>query len=335
VPAATPTFSIVVAVHDAADVVGDAVASALSQTVPPHEIVVCDDGSTDDLDTALAPYAGRITLLRQPQRGEAAAKNTAARAASGEFVAILDADDTYEPRRLEALGALALAQPELDILTTDAYLEADGRVVRRCYDETWQFEHEDQRTAILDRNFVFGLAAVRRRVLLEAGGFDEGLRWATDWDCWLRLILAGARVGLVDEPLARYRLHPASLTAQRTALYRGRVAVLEKAQRTQQLDPGERAHLRRSLARERGRAALGEAHDALRDRASGVRGGALRATVARGVPRRARIGMLAAAVAPRLAARRLERGGRVGAGGVLLDTGSEASAATPTEAVRP
>ena len=164
---------------------------------------------------------------------------------------------------------------------------------------------------------------------------DESIRRTTDWDCWLRLILAGARVGLVDEPLARYRLRSASLTAQRTALYHGRVAVLEKAQRTQQLGAGERAHLRRSLARERGRAVLGEAHDALRDHAAGARSRAVRAAAARGVPRRARIGMLAAAVAPRLAARRVERGGRVGAGGVLLDTGSEASAPTPPEAGRP
>ncbi len=80
--------------------------------------------------------------------------------------------------------------------------------MRRCYDEGWTFEINDQRGAILQRNFVFGLAAVRRQSFLAAGGFDESLRYATDWDLWCRLILDGSRVGLVAEPLARYRLDP-------------------------------------------------------------------------------------------------------------------------------
>ena len=254
-PVARPTFSVLVAVHNAAGVVGDALASALAQTVRPLEVIVCDDGSTDDFTGALKPYAEHVVVVRQSQRGEAAAKNAAARAATGDFVAILDADDVYLPRRIEALGDLASLRPDLDILTTDAYLEVSGRVVRRCYDDTWRFEVVDQRRAILDRNFVFGLAAVRRTRLLEAGGFDESLRWATDWDCWLRLIMDGARVGLVDEPLARYRLSKTSLTAQRTQLYRGRVTVLEKATRSAQLSAAERAVATAALARERGHAA--------------------------------------------------------------------------------
>ena len=98
--------------------------------------------------------------------------------------------------------------------------------------ESCTFEGEDdQRGAILERNFVFGLAAVRRELLLAAGGFDHSLRYATDWDLWCRLILDGSRVGLVAEPLARYRLRRASLSAQRGALLRGRCRVLEKAAR--------------------------------------------------------------------------------------------------------
>jgi glycosyltransferase involved in cell wall biosynthesis len=111
--AAPPTFSVAIAAYQAADVVGEAIESALAQTVPPHEVVVCDDGSTDDLDRALEPYRDRIVLLRQRNRGEAAAKNAAARAASGDFVAILDADDVYLPERLEALGRLAAELEEV------------------------------------------------------------------------------------------------------------------------------------------------------------------------------------------------------------------------------
>src|SRR4051812_28887149 len=80
-----PTFSVVIAAYQVADVIADAIGSVLAQTVPPAEIVVCDDGSTDDLSSAVAPFADRIVLLRQENRGEAAAKNTAVAAASSEF----------------------------------------------------------------------------------------------------------------------------------------------------------------------------------------------------------------------------------------------------------
>ena len=122
----TPTFSIIVAAYQAADTIGDTLASAFAQTLPPREVVVCDDGSTDDLDGALRPFRDRITLLRQENRGEGAAKNAAARAASGDFVVILDADDVFDRRRLEALGELAVARPYLDVLTTNALLELEG-----------------------------------------------------------------------------------------------------------------------------------------------------------------------------------------------------------------
>src|SRR5262249_10457565 len=150
--------------------------SVLAQTLRPQEIVVCDDGSTDDLDSSLAPYLGRITLLRQRNRGEGSAKNAATRAATGDFVVMLDADDTFLPERLEGLAELARSRPDLDILTTDAFLESEGQTVRQVYSGEWTFEVDDQRRAILERNFVFGPAAINRERLLEVGGFDPSLR---------------------------------------------------------------------------------------------------------------------------------------------------------------
>ena len=142
---------------------------------------------------------------------------------------ILDADDVFLPTRLEALADLAAARPDLDILTTDAILTVDGREVRRCYSRGWTFEVQDQRREILKRNFIFGLAAVRRELLLADGGFDEDILWTTDWDRWLRLILEGSRVGAVAEPLALYRVRESSLSARRDDLVRGKIATLEKA----------------------------------------------------------------------------------------------------------
>lgn len=307
-PGSTPSFSVVVAAHQAAGTIGEAIDSALGQTRPPHEIIVCDDGSTDDLDTALAPYAGRIVLLRQENAGEGAAKNAGVGRATGDYVVFLDADDIFLPKRLEALGELAAARPDLDVLTTDAFLEVDGTAVRRCYEGSWRFEVNDQRRAILERNFVFGLAAVRRTRFLDCGGFDRSIRYPTaDWDLWCRMILGGSRVGLVTEPLARYRLHPGSLSAQRARLLRGRCVMLEKTATRVDLSPDEREKLRAGLERQRRAALLAEASEAIRARAPGARRLAVAVATGRSIPLATRLRALAAAVAPRFASKRLAR----------------------------
>jgi len=305
-PAAPPSFSIAIAAYQSAATIGDALASAFAQTLHALDVVVCDDGSTDDLAKALAPFADRITLLRQENAGEGAAKNAAVRAAAGDFAVFLDADDVFAPERLEALAELAAARPDLDVLTSDAYLEVDGKVVRRCYDASWTFEVDDQRGAILERNFIFGLAAVRRSRFIEIGGFDESLRYATDWDLWTRLILDGVRAGLVAEPLATYRLRSSGLSSQRPSLLRGRCSVLEKSLSRADLSPAEQRRAADALAANRRAAALAEAHQSLMEGRGGRRA-ALQLARTDSLPLQTRLKALAAVAAPRAASRLLRR----------------------------
>jgi hypothetical protein len=320
-----PAFSIIIPAYEVADVIGDAIESALTQTVPPREIVVCDDGSTDGLERALAPYRGRIVLLRNERnRGESSAKNAAARAASAEFVAILDADDVYFPDRLEALGELAAERPDLDILTTDAYLELDGERLRRCYGDTWTFEVDNQRQEILVRNFIFGLAAVRRSRMIEVGGFDESIRWTEDWDLWARLILGGARAGAVDEPLALYRLRESSLSTKRDKLVAGRLQTLEKAAVHLSLSVAEREVVAASIAGSRHELAAIELRRALVESAPDARGRAFAVAHDPAFPARARLRAAVAAFAPRTAGRLLRRrdaGFWIGAGATRVEHG--------------
>jgi hypothetical protein len=317
-PGATPRFSIAIALYNAAHLVAEAVESALGQTVPPLEVIVCDDGSTDDVETALAPFEGRITVLRKENGGEASAKNAAARAAAAEFVVFLDADDVWLPERLEALGDLVAQRPDLDLLTTDAFLELDGAIVRRCYTDDFGFEVEDQRRAILTRNFFFGHVAARRERFLAAGGFDESIRYTTDWDCWARLILEGARAGLVDEPLARYRLRRGSLSSQRAQLIAGRLQTLGKARSHPSLSAQARRTVDASIALERRRLALAEARAALLGELPGARRRSLAVAVGRGHGARTRLKAAAAALAPGRAARRLSERGRETTGGIVV-----------------
>jgi glycosyltransferase involved in cell wall biosynthesis len=305
VPAGTPTFSVVIPAYEAADVVGAAVESTLRQTLQPKEIIVCDDGSTDRIDRALAPFSGRITLFHKENGGAASARNLGLHKASGDFVSFLDADDLYEPERLEATAELASSRPDLDIVMTDSLLEADGRVVGSFCTET-PFAEQDQRLAILDRCFV-AWPAVRRSRLIEIGGFDESLKYADDWDMWLRLIFAGARVGLVDVPLYRYRIRRTSLSGDRAFSLRDRATLIEKALRSGGLDPQERVVARRSLRAKLNRALLAEAEMALRAGSSGRRSKALSLMFRRGIRIPTRLRCTVAAIAPNAAAEALNR----------------------------
>lgn len=276
-----PTFSVVIAAYNAAATVGEAVASALEQTYPPLEVIVSDDGSTDDFDAAVAPYRERIEILRGSNRGPGAARNDAFRRAKGEFVAILDADDLFLPGRLAAFAELLAARPDLDILTTDAFMELDGKVARRIYDQGWSFETRDQRDAIVTRNFIFGLAAVRRERVLALGGMDEAreLVGVEDWDLWIRLILSGSVAGLVDRPLARNRLSPGSLSSQRESRLQARISLLEKTARDPHLRPAELRALRRALARQVGELRFTRARSMITEARPGARRAALAAAL--------------------------------------------------------
>jgi hypothetical protein len=302
--AAPPAFSVVIAAYQAAATVGPAIESVLQQSRPPLEIVVCDDGSTDQTPAVLAGFGSAVRVIRQPNGGESAAKNAAVRAARGDYVVVLDADDLFLPRRLEALGWLAQQRPDLDILTTDAVVEADGVPVRRAYHQGWGFPGTGQRTAILDRNFVFGLCAVRRERWLSTGGFDEDLALAADWEFWLRMILSGSAVGLVDEPLARYRLTSGTLSSARIGLVRARLEVLARAAARPDLDREERRVVTRARRRELQELRRRLAESSLSGDVGHPRLRAAALALTRGTGRRARWDALVAVASPARAARR-------------------------------
>lgn len=299
-----PTFSIVIPTYQSAGTVGDAIRSALAQEHAAHEVIVVDDGSTDPLEDALRPFAGRVVVVAKENGGGASALNAGARAASGEFLAILDADDAYDPRRIAALASLAQARPDLDLVTTDARFVVDGKTAGTFATNT-PFATEDQRTAIFASCFVGGWPAMRLSRLLSVGGFDEGLRTGYDWDCWIRMLLAGASAGMVARPYYEYRLHPGSLTSSRVSSLWDRVELLESAASNPAVKADERPGLMREIRAHRSRAVLAEAGAGI-DREAGP-GRLLRLSASRGIEPKARLAALLAALLPGLARRLLPR----------------------------
>jgi glycosyltransferase involved in cell wall biosynthesis len=301
-----PTFSVVIPAYQSASFIGNAIESVLAQTTPPLEIIVCNDGSTDDIQGALAPYGAHLTVIDQANGGEASAKNSGIRAASGDFVAILDADDVFLPRRLEALGRLASERPDLDILTTDSYLVVNGTRVRRCFTSEFRFAERSQRHAILRYNFL-PFAAPRREAVIAAGGFDETLRNIPDWDLWLRMILDGARAGLVNDALAEYHLGGENVTSDRLRVHQGKMDTLQKARRRDDLTVEERRILDFEIESEQRQVNLWRAREYLRTHHPDARRACVGVLGTRNVGARAKFNAIAGLLAPRIAARALAR----------------------------
>ncbi len=318
---APPTFTVVVAAYQVADLIGDGIESILDQTLPALEVIVVDDGSSDDLEDTVQRFGNRIAYLKRAHGGAAAAMNTGVHAATGDYVVFIGADDVFAPERLEALAELAMSRPDLDVLTTDAYVAVGNTPFRRFYDETNPFVVDDQRSEILERNFVFGHTAVLRRRLIELGGFDEGIRWTSDWELWIRMILAGSQIGLVNEPLATYRLWERSLSSQRLNQSRGMITTLERTTLNSTLTGPEREVVARNLAQRRRDVAAGEAELALMEGAPDARERAWAIARDGRFSRKTRARAFAAALLPPIAAallRREQRGSWIGAGGVRI-----------------
>jgi glycosyltransferase involved in cell wall biosynthesis len=308
-----PSFSVVIAAYQAHDLVREAAESALRQNVAPHEVIVCDDGSTDGTAEAVADLREDVVLLRREHRGVAAAKNVCLRAATGDFVVILDADNVLLPECLELMGEAAATRPDLDIISSDAYLELDGRIYDRYYRKKARFVTTDQRRGALHQHFIYGQAAVRCSHALAVGGYDEQLERGVDTDLFLRLILSGSRAGLIAEPLSRYRLRTGSLSSSRAKSMRAMIDILERARTHPSLTPAEHAFLDADLREKERLTVLIEAEDALRSRRGDARHRCWRVASSRTYAPRTRAKAALAGVAPGTAAALLHRRERHGA----------------------
>jgi glycosyltransferase involved in cell wall biosynthesis len=295
----TARVSVLIPAYNAAATIADALESALNQSPPPFEVVVSDDGSTDDLAAALRPFRSHVRVLCEPNGGLAAARNRAAAVAQGELLALLDADDVWLPGRVDALMSAAASRPDLAVLTTDAVESRAGVLTPGTYYATREFAVDRQDLAILRSNFIFGAGAVRADAFRAVGGYRTGARYAEDWDLWIRLLLRGYRAGLIDQPLYEYRRSAASLTGQKVELALGVLELLARARSFKlTAEQGQQLRLTEQEWRERA------ARAARRSADPRARRMALRATAGRRATMRARVRFGAMAVLPRRSAAR-------------------------------
>lgn len=228
---AAPRVSVIVPVFNRPAFVGEAVRSALSQECPGGlEVVVVDDGSTDETPAVLADLTGeddRVRVFRQENAGPAVARNRAFEEARGEFLALLDSDDIWLPEKLARQVALLDAHPAAGL--------AHGEVEEFFEGEARAWRHRPAIVSgsvlatLLRRNVLHTMTVMlRREVIDEVGGFDPEYPPCEDWDLWLRI---AERREIVGDPAAhvRVRIHAGGISSDPLVVYRQATRLLAAA----------------------------------------------------------------------------------------------------------
>jgi glycosyltransferase involved in cell wall biosynthesis len=250
--AAAPTVSVIIPAYNAAEYIGEALKSVLNQTFQSHEIIIINDGSpdTDELERELQMHRASIRYLKQENRGAAAARNTGLREATGEFIAFLDADDTWLPTFLEDQLEL-LKGSRAQIVYSDAVLVGDSHMARRTFMELQPSTGSVTPESLLDGTVTVLTSTVlaSRKLVFDAGLFDESIKRGHDFDLWLRMARIGAQFAYQSKVLAHHRILENSLSGDTISQLERTLAVLRKIESKGQLTASEKAAFNSTLNR--------------------------------------------------------------------------------------
>jgi glycosyltransferase involved in cell wall biosynthesis len=203
------SISVVIPAYNRSRFIAETLESVLAQTLQPDEVLVIDDGSTDDTAAIAESFAPRVRVYRRSNQRQAAARNFGVQQATSEWIAFLDDDDVWEPNKLERQMEELARHPEADLCYT-------GRVLLMQKGDTATFGRviyappaKDIRRALFERcSFFPSCVLIRRSTFLAVNGFDTKFRvCCEDYELWLKLLHSGTKFAACREPLLRYRLH--------------------------------------------------------------------------------------------------------------------------------
>jgi len=221
-----PEVSVIIPTYNSARYVAEAVDSVLRQSFDDFEVIVIDDGSTDDTQSVMSRYGSPVRYIRQKNGGVSRARNRGIEESRSRYVAFLDADDTWFPNKLEKQMAAIRNQPSHRACYS-AFLVVDS-----CLTPIEVNRSKRHLTALEDLLLYGNVVGTPGTVLCERGlfdrgGFDPELSQCADWDMWVRLAVETDFLYL-NEPLICYRQHDANMSRNAPLLERDSLIVLEK-----------------------------------------------------------------------------------------------------------
>ena len=202
-----PKISTIITSYNCATTIVQAIESVLAQSMRPEEVIVVDDGSSDDSLSKILSFGDQITVISETNQGPSAARNRGIERASSHWVALLDGDDAWHKEKLALQLAAATDHPEAVVIATDWARSIDDLDAGEHSNLSMLFASD---IAVLNR-FQTSTVLVRRDALVRAGGFDPDLDSAEDWDLWLRLSQSGPSA-LIRSPLVFYRDNPSGVS---------------------------------------------------------------------------------------------------------------------------
>ncbi len=249
-----PAVSVIIPAYNQAHYLHEAIRSVLAQTCPDFEIIVVDDGSTDDTPRVTQEHTDpRVRYIYQQNQGLSAARNTGIRHALGRYLTYLDSDDLFLPDKLTLLIAEIERPPAAGLVAGQAIpIDAAGNPIGHIFDQPLP---ADPGMLLLGNPLHVGSILLRREWQERAGFFDESLRSYEDWDMWLRLARAGCPMRSIARPVSLYRFHSAQMTRHGVQMTGATFAVLDKVFGDKNLPGDWRALRTRSYSRANVRAA--------------------------------------------------------------------------------
>lgn len=199
------TLSVIIPAYNSAGFIGRAIESVFAQTVPVHELIVVDDGSSDDTSATAAAFGPRVKVLRQPNGGPGAARNHGVRESRGEWLAFLDADDAWVPSKIERQRPHLVPGTDIVFSHVVGPLKHDNPRGDITFDLLW------------DHNLIgMSTAIIRRESFRKVAGFDEdrAIMGVEDYNLWLRLAAQDARFVFLADELVEYTPAPGNLSSQ-------------------------------------------------------------------------------------------------------------------------
>ena len=203
--------SVVIPTYNSGHFIREAVDSVLAQTYRNVELIVVDDGSTDNTAEALGAYGDRLRVIRQENAGPSAARNRGIREAAGDLIAFLDADDLWHPQKLEVQLRVCLENPDAGMISCLTLPYAHAAALKQEVPAKFEVSEVRLFDLLLGRPIQTPAALIRKKILAAVGGFDEGLRMAEDWHLWLR-VAQHTRILLLGVPMVLIREHAGNVS---------------------------------------------------------------------------------------------------------------------------
>jgi len=219
--ATTPDISVIVPTYNRAHLVAEAINSVLAQTLGSLEVIVIDDGSTDNTLEVLQTFNDvRIRVIHQHNMGIGGARNTGIRTARGKYIAFLDSDDIWLPELLATEVPVLEERPEIDIVYAKAQaMDATGNLKPQMLGTAERFPGEYLRSMLYGFFGCLPTTILRRECFDSVGLFDESLKGRVDWDMFLR-ISQYHQFHFINRVLARYRFHEGRTTGPKSPVFR-------------------------------------------------------------------------------------------------------------------